>query len=360
MIFPKVAFDTAFNSPLAASAVAALIYVGAVGDPDLGEENRYARPTTILWLNEDVLAHHTDELKRDAWYKAAVSSGAKDKARSLLESWGVSTPQWYGENTRETLRDETLPAWRDNGAAFMRPGLPTASPAPRWALKLSFARLFDPELTGEPLQNAIRTWIEESLSPSAKLKALAASELGKAQHEVKVHLPAGGGVRTLEPGVASMILKGVVEQWAALRLHTPKVITISEPGDKVYVTDQKTLTAAGLSINQSELLPDALIADLGADPVEFWIVEAVATDGPITEHRKAQLIAWAVPQNIPANQLRFLTAFASRNAAPARKRLKDLAAGTHAWFLDEPFHELAWDEIPVAGLAPVVQLHPGK
>lgn len=41
----------------------------------------------------------------------------------------------------------------------------------------------------------------------------------------------------------------------------------------------------------------------------------------------------------------FLTAFVSRNAAPTRKRLKDLAIGSFAWFLAEPSHELAWYEL---------------
>ncbi|WP_443046000.1 hypothetical protein [Streptomyces sp. GQFP] len=40
-----------------------------------------------------------------------------------------------------------------------------------------------------------------------------------------------------------------------------------------------------------------------------------------------------------------MTAFESRNSAPARKRLKDLATGTWAWFADEPHHELAWYKV---------------
>ena len=72
------------------------------------------------------------------------------------------------------------------------------------------------------------------------------------------------------------------------------------------------------------------------------MIEAVASDGPIDDERKNRLMEWAAQQGIRAEDCRFLTAFASRNAPAARKRLKDLADGTAAWYLDEPDNELLW------------------
>jgi len=88
-----------------------------------------------------------------------------------------------------------------------------------------------------------------------------------------------------------------------------------------------------------------LLADVGEDPVVFWIVEAVATNGPVSEERKAKLVAWAEEQNIRAADCRFLSAFISRADGAAKRRLKDLATGTFAWYADEPEHELAWYEL---------------
>jgi hypothetical protein len=79
--------------------------------------------------------------------------------------------------------------------------------------------------------------------------------------------------------------------------------------------------------------------------VTFWVIEAVATDGEINDQRKAVLLEWAQSQNIKASDCRFLSAFASRNAPPAKKRLKDIASGSYCWFLSEPEHELSWDKI---------------
>lgn len=343
LIFPRDAFDAVLSSPLAGSAVAALIYVGAVADDQETalDEIRWARPTMILWMNDPVLTHTTDE-ERDAWYDAALVS--ERRVADMAEFHGERHAPWYAANTRETLRDETFPKWRENGAVRDRPGMPTTSSRPRWTLNASFAVLFDPALGDEELLPLIEEWAAKSLSTSGRLRRNSLREIGRAGHSVEVTLPTGER-RHLEYGIASLILKGVTEHWAPARLKQPVVLAISEPGAKVFVPDENRLAMAGIHLNVSQLLPDALIADIGADPLEFWIIESVATDGEINEERRLALLAWAEKQGIDRAQCRFLTAFASRGAAPARRRLKDLAAGTYAWFLDEPDHELAWYEV---------------
>lgn len=357
-IFPREAFDTVLSNPLSASAISTMVYIGAVEDPALqGGDQRYARPSMIMWLDDAVLAHDSDG-ERNAWYAAARKT--KKEVRELLAGWGMPFQQRYEDNTRETLRDETFPRWREQGAVLELAGLPTSSSRPRWMLRASFAALFNPTLQGADLESAIDKWVGENMTTMARLKAMNARNLGKGETAVVVALPSGVQ-RHLEPGGASEILKGVVEQWAPQRLHQPMVLTISEPGDKVYVADHQALSLVGISIDVSKLLPDALLADVGVDPAEFWIVEAVFTDGPVTEERKKALIDWAVTQGIPAEHCRFLTAFTSRNSSPARRRLKDLAEGTFAWFLDEPTRELSWHRIdpPVeTSLAAVTRLYP--
>jgi hypothetical protein len=99
-----------------------------------------------------------------------------------------------------------------------------------------------------------------------------------------------------------------------------------------------------------------LIVDVNAEPIEFWVIEVVATDGPITERRKKALIKWAESQGIPASQLRYLTAFLPRQHSAARKSLPNLVEGTFAWFLDEPEYEMSWGRIQSMIPANVVSL----
>lgn len=346
VIFPRAAFDAVLNNPLAAAALAATLYVDAVV-PDLGEapeEAVWVRPSTCLWMSDAVYARDSAE-ERAAWRSAALRD--RRHVDQLQTSWGLSgagVEPWYRDNTRETLRDETFPAWLDHNALRVRPGVKTTSNRPRWALTQGFADLFDPALVGVALERAIEAWRDARMNPTDRLRVATLRDRERADHAVSVTLP-DRTIRYLEPGDASLILKGVIEQWAPARLTDPVVLSISEPGDKVYVADAARLRALRLTLDSNNLLPDALIADLQPDFVEFWIVEAVATDGPVTADRKNQLLRWAQDQRIPIASCRFLSAFLDRNAGPAKRRLKDLAVGTFAWYASEPERELAWYEI---------------
>ncbi|OXM57587.1 restriction endonuclease [Amycolatopsis thailandensis] len=342
VIFPRAAFDSVLSSPLAGMAVAACIHVDAVcsssDDPDIVE---WARPSTVVWMSSEALSR-TSDADRLAW-RTAAAKGSK-QVEDLHTHWGVPFQPKYKDNSRETLRDETFRKWREHGALRMRPGLPTSSSKPRWALLNDFADLFNPSLTEEDFEQSADEWREKHLDPGTRLRAIHALDTETAAHAVTVTLP-NNTTRTLEPGHSSKIIKGVIETWAPARLVQPVVLTISEPGDKVHIGDERTLRALGINIDLANVLPDAVIADIGADPVHFWIIEAVASDGPVSEERRKALLAWAAQQNIKAERCSFLTAFLSRNHAAAKKRLKDIASGTWAWFADEPGHELAWYKV---------------
>lgn len=347
LIFPRGAFDPVLSNPLAAAALAAMLYVDAVL-PDSGEVPRdatWARPSLCLWMRDDVYAQDTVG-RRAAWRAAALSAGGRRAVEVLQAEWGLAhEDSWYRDNTRETLRDETFPAWLEHGALRDRPGLPTTSGKPRWALTAGFADLFEPTLTELPFSVAVDAWRATRMSPGDRFRLATLRDRERAVHAVEVGLP-DGTVRQLEPGDTSLILRGVMEHWALDRLQDPVVLSISEPGDKVYLADAARLRSLGLTIDRANLLPDAVIVDIGQRPPTFWIVEAVATDGPVTEDRRYQLLDWAETQRIPPDSCRFLSAFLDRNDPAARRRLKDLAVGTFAWYVSEPTRELSWYEIP--------------
>jgi hypothetical protein len=342
-IFPRDAFDPVHSNPLAASALAAMLYVDAVV-PDAGplpDDAVWARPSMCLWMSDEVYAV-ADDARRAEWRQTALVG--RRAVGELEASWGISSTAWYADNSRETLRDETFPAWLEHGAIRDRPGLATTSSHPRWALAEAFADLFDPALEGDALGAAIEAWRGTHMSPGDRLRIATLRDRERAGHAIEVRLP-DGVTRSLEPGSASIILRGVLQQWAPSRLGDPVVLTISEPGDKVYLADASRLRVLGITIDTNNLLPDAVIVDIAATPPTFWIVEAVATDGPVTEDRRRQLLRWAEEQRIPPESCRFLSAFLDRNDSIAKRRLKDLATGTFAWYASEPTRELSWHEI---------------
>ncbi len=345
-LFPPAAFDRVLSNALAAQSVAAMIYVDAVvpADGPVPTEATWVRPTTVLWLSSEAY-ERADAASRIRWRDAALSGHKpKEKVAAVLDSWGLPFRPPYGDNSRETLRDETWPKWQTHGAARIRPGVLTSSSKPRWALTDAFADLFDPALDDHEVQVRIEAFRDIRMAPGWRAKAVVARRREAQAHQVDVRLP-DGTLRRLAPGESSEILQGVIEQWAPVRLIDPVVLTISEPGAKFVTADEATMKSLGITLDPAKLLPDALLVDVGADPVAFWIVEAVSSDGEIDDDRKAALLRWAMSHNVSEGSCHFLSAFASRNAGPAKRRLKDLAAGTFAWYLDEPDHELAWYDL---------------
>jgi len=337
VLFPRGVFDPVMSSPLAGAAAATLLYVDAVAK--VGPVDFWARPSMVMWMSSATLNRGSDE-ERVKWRNAAARG--RGSVEELLENWDVPSTPGYKDNSRETLRDETFRLWREAGAIRERPGVPKNSSKGRWALESHFAALFDPSLSDEQFAEAASAWRDQHLSPGAKARVQFELSQSEADHGVLVTLPGGAGLRRLEPGGASLILKRVIEKWAPLRLRRPFVVTIGEPGDRLYLADEKLLGYLGLSIDVSTLLPDAIIADIHDDYVQFWFVEAVNTDGEIHEARRQSLIDWAAAHGIREEDCSFLTAFKSRNDPAARKRLKSLASQTYAYFADEPEHELAW------------------
>lgn len=348
ILFPRGAFDSSMSNLLAATAVSGMIYIGAVTDDDRDEmtdESRFVRPTSVFWLNDEVYQYRISDTDRNAWWNAdRTASTARRKTLDLLNTWGISTNHWYENNNREGLRDETFRHWMTQGAILERVDLDTTSSHGRWILRRSFADLFNPDLTGEALTTAIETWTQNNMSTAGKLKATLARQRSRDATSIEIRLP-DGSRRSMTPGNSSLLLQGVIEVWAQLRLEDPMVLTISQSGEKILLTDEARLSEIGIRINVSDLLPDALLVDLRRDDMQVWIVEAVATDGPITEERKVKFLRWAEQQGIDPSSCRFLTAFLSRNDPAAKRHLKHLASGTFAWFLDEPDYELSWNEI---------------
>ncbi|MFF6801120.1 BsuBI/PstI family type II restriction endonuclease [Streptomyces sp. NPDC012616] len=339
LILPSSVTGVTYTANPAAAALAfTAMYVGAV------DNVHPIRPTTVTWMSDAVAAHREDE-ERKAYYTAAISKAGEKAVKDLCTASEYDRgDSWYANNSREPVRDESINALKENGAILVLTDIPTTSARPRYTLEPGFAALLSPELTGDDLTDAIAQWQATHLTPTGRRRAALLSDPSRSAGSVVVHLP-GGGTRTLHPGASSLILKGVVEQFAIAKLQLPNVIFISQSGEKVNLLDGKGLDDMGLHVDQALLLPDCIIADLAEDKDEIWFIEVVATDGPITEKRKQDLLDWATSQNHPAERCRFLTAFQSRTSSAAKKALPQLAGGSHAWFANEPEGLLSWDDL---------------
>lgn len=68
----------------------------------------------------------------------------------------------------------------------------------------------------------------------------------------------------------------------------------------------------------------------------FVFVEVVATDGPVSERRKADLLRLATSAGFAPDRIFFVTACEHRGSGSFTNTVADLAVPSFAWFRAEP------------------------
>lgn len=320
-IFPEGSPNRAHCTwTISARTIFVMLYVGAVEG-----RGAWLRPNQVTRMTDEQSARVDDDSRRD-WERHSQLTGKTEPPG-----------RWFAVDTRESVRDDTIRyALIPNGAIIEREGLPKTSPAPRYALKASFAALFDPALRGDKLATEIETWRNDNLSAGA-LARIAIRRKGAAGggEHVLVRFP-NGETRRMAPGTSSLIAKAVVEDFAPKFLGDAGVIWISESGNKVVARDDELARSIGLTIQPDRHLPDIILVDLAPKHPLLVYVEVVATGGSVDSERKRALTALAEHAGFPSAHVAFVTAYLDRGEQVFRRTVDGLAWGSFAWFASEP------------------------
>ncbi|WP_373031423.1 BsuBI/PstI family type II restriction endonuclease [Sulfurovum sp.] len=302
---------------MAAKTVFVMLYIDAIEGRDV-----WVGPKQITRMS-DSTASMQDEVHRKQYIVNTSKRGYKPEDET-----------WYQDNTREPIRDETLrQGFVEKGAVVMRQGIPTTSSKGRYALRESFANLFT--LDDDEFDQAAENWREHHLSAPELARTRIMNARVSDQEAVEVRLP-GGGSRVLSAGMSSILTKAVIEEFATKHLLEPVVLWVSESSKKVVLDDDELMKSIGLVIDQQKLLPDVVLADLGRERVLIVFIEIVATDGPITERRKLELLALTETAGYPPEQIAFVSVFEHRNVDPLKRRLSGIAVDSLIWCMAEP------------------------
>ncbi len=327
LVFPEgTPHRTYVVREMAAKTIFAMLYVGAIEG-----SNGWLAPKHVYRLSDTQARMQTEDARR-GFGQAAMRPGFVPKRG-----------RWYADNSRESIRDETLKEGLVAlGAVVVRPGIATTSGQPRYAMKADFTELFSPRIEGAILTQRITAWHEQHLSAEAQAR-LSIVRHGRTATKgaVTVTLPSGES-RNMQPGLSSEITKQVIEVFATRFLVNPAVIWVSESGNKVIARDDVLAREIGIDIRPQKALPDIILADVG-DPLLLVFVEVVATDGAINNSRRRALMELARESKIAERYLLFVTAFLDRAESAFRKAISNLAWGSFAWFASEPQNVIALD-----------------
>ena len=241
----------------------------------------------------------------------------------------ISIP-WYRENTRESIRDETINGLSDMGIIELRPGIPTTSSKGRYQLKKIFADLFKDSSSKDDIEKWRRNYLSESHLAKVRIMKRMSSE-----DQIHIILPSGIS-RKMEAGPSSILTKAIVEEFGQVHLKKPVVIWISESSKKVIAEDDDLMRSIGIPIDQKTLLPDIVLADTGRNELLLIFVEVVATDGPMTQKRSKDLMQLCLKAGFTKQQVLLVSAFSDRNSAAFRRRFSAIAIDSLIWFASEP------------------------
>jgi len=305
---------------IAARTIFVMLYVGAVEGA-----GKWLRPDQVTRMTNAQAARTADD-DRLAWTGNSLKAGK-----------GEIAGRWYAVNTRESIRDDTIRAGLvANGVVVEREGVATTSPEPRYALKSSFAALFDPRLEGKRLTKAVAAWQSENLTAGAlaRITMVRKGAVAGGTH-LLVRFPSGE-TRRIAPGSSSVISKSVIEIFAPRFLEVPAIIVLSESRNKIVSRDDELAKSIGLQIPAEKNLPDIVLADLGPRHPLLVFCEVVASDGPVSKQRKLALAELAERAGFPARHVAFLTAYLDRSDAAFKKTVDALAWGSFVWFASEP------------------------
>jgi hypothetical protein len=304
---------------IAAKTVFTMLYVGAIEDWGI-----FCSPQHVYRMTEEQ-SHKMEQADRTEYYRCVLDRNCK-----------IEGSRWYQDNTRESIRDETL---RDGlveiGAAVVNQSIPTTSSKPRYALKKDFSDLFDPDISGNELEKLISNWQEKNLSKNALTRLKINLSGANPADKILVTFP-NGETRPLDPGPSSIIAKHVIEVFAKKFLQRPFVLWLSESGNKVTVKDDQLASELGLSIDVSKDLPDIILVDVGPEQPLIIFVEVVATDGAITPRRMEAIYQLTDKAGFNRSQILFVTAYMDRQSAGFKKTISELEWNSFVWFASEP------------------------
>ena len=232
----------------------------------------------------------------------------------------------YAPNTRETIRDDAVKFFVEEGLLLRNPDNPSR---PTNSGKTVYQI--------EPAALALLRTVGSSDWTSALQGYLASRE--NLKHEiarrrvlsrVPVILPDGSQV-ALSPGGQNPLIKAIIERFCPAYLPGGVVLYIGDAENKFVHLEAAHLAALGVTIDAAAKIPDVIVHYTAKN----WLllIEAVTSAGPVDGKRRKEL------KELFANcraGLVFVTAFETRRVM--QSFLSQIAWESEVWIAEDPDH----------------------
>jgi len=232
----------------------------------------------------------------------------------------------YAPNTRETIRDDAVKFFVEEGLLLRNPDdprRPTTSGKTVYQIEpsaLSLLRKFGTLEWTPALQRYLVS--RETLKHEITRKR----DLAR----VPVTLPDGSQV-ALSPGGQNPLIKNIIEHLCPVFAPGGVVLYIGDTENKFVHLETSALDALGVTLNSAAKIPDVVIHY--TEKNWLLLIEAVASDGPVDGKRRKELKELFAGCKAG---LVFVTAFENRRTM--QSFVSHIAWESEVWLADDPNH----------------------
>lgn len=232
----------------------------------------------------------------------------------------------YAENTRESIRKETLHQFVDQGLVLQNPDDPSRPPnSPHWCYQISREGLKLLKSFGSS------RWERNLATYLLKYPSLMErNQMARGMSKTPLVLPSGALVH-LSTGSHSELIRDIVEEFGERFVTNGQVLYIGDTGNKSIVFEKEALLLLGVDLEERGKLPDVIL--YSKDKNWLFLIESVTSVGPVDGKRHRELASLFSSSSAG---LVFVTVFPDK--VLFARFVADISWETEVWIRDHPDH----------------------
>ncbi len=291
----------------------AVAILKALGLPK-AQQNERSALTLLALMDSKKDAHWSESRKR--------SIRIHDILIFIQENYG----RQYAENTRETIRRQTLHQFEQAGIVTRNPDnpfRPTNSPNTVYAVSDEALEVIKKYGTLE-WQLAIEEFAK------SKGKLIEKYEKRNKKYLIPVDLPDGTLVN-FSPGKHNELQVKIIKEFRIRFCPDTKVLYVGDAARKLLYIDEELLKELKIPITKHDKLPDVVLYDKNKN--HLFLIEAVTAHGPLSPKRQMELEEILKPCKIVKI---YVSAFP--DFREFKRHIDNIAWETEVWIEDNPDH----------------------
>ena len=264
-----------------------------------------------------------DLKKRNTW---STSKQRNIRIHDILEFVQTAYDKQYAENTRETIRRQTLHQFEQAGIVIRNPDdpkRPTNSPRTVYAIGNDALKVIKKYGTAD-WDKAVNELIKQ------KGRLVDRYEKRRKKHLITANLP-GGSLLKFSPGKHNELQVQIIEVFRSRFCTKTSVVYVGDTARKLLHIDENLLKELKIPITEHDKLPDVVLFDKRRNLL--FLIEAVTAHGPLSPKRQIELEKTL--QRCKAKRV-YVSAFP--DFAEFKKHISNIAWDTEVWISNNPDH----------------------